>query len=313
MQWELRDGWLRESNEDLRCEAVLAELLLSGVGDEDFLEWPNGGFGRVVNRDVERIHPPGATEWATSRAVVELNRPGLYDHLPEGLFLQMRRTNPFIGADEAVEEVHRNNVVEQAARKFFLPLDHEFLHIRLLVELNEQRQATELIKGDRRGGIARFWDPPASLSGKALGGLLMLLPEMHGIVGSEEAVARVLAELLRVPVRLAYAFVERVFDAGDAKPPPLDAAKLGLDTILGGDARLTERVLRLVIGPVGPDVADRFAPGQLGRRQVSELMQYLVAADQRWELDILVAAEEEATYLGRNGVYRRLGVSTVLN
>lgn len=311
--WERWDETLRSDAVDLRAEAVLAELLLAAVVPPDgFIQWPNGGFGRTAGPDIERLHPAGAIEWSAARAVVELNRPGLYDLLPEGLFHQVQRTRPFIGAGDAVEEVRHNNAVEEAARAFFLPLDHELLHTRLQVELNERRLTAELLK-DRTGkGVTGFWDPPKVFSGKELGRLLMLLPQCHRITGDTEAMAHAIGEVLGLPVRVSHHYAQ-LHDAPQHGAPAMDGMHLGVDTVLHGRMATVERLLRVTIGPLDPAVADTFGPGQPGAVKLHKLMEYLAAGDQLWEMDIEVRPSPAGSRLEGEGVSCRLGVSTILD
>lgn len=313
LQWEIRDRGLRDSTVDLRAEAVLAELLLAGNAEaDDFVLMPNGGFGRGARRDVERLHPPGAMEWSGQRAIVEMNRLGLYDLLPEGLFHPVRRTRPFVNADDAVREVQHNNEVEKAARAFFLPLDHELLLARLQLELGERQLTAELLN-DRTGrGVVGFWQPPAELSGEELGRLLMLLPHCHRITGSIKAMAKALSEILSVPVNITHAYVGRSASPA-ATGPALELATLGVDTVLHGALDEVERILRIAVGPVHPMIADEFAPGQAGQRRLALLLEYLCAADQRWEVEVRLEEAECQVQLEANGVSCRLGLSTVLN
>ena len=73
---------------------------------------------------------------------------------------------------DAVEEVRRNKAIEEAARRFVLPLDHELLITRVQVELNERRMTAEFLMEKANRGLIRFWAPPEEFSGRELGKLL---------------------------------------------------------------------------------------------------------------------------------------------
>ncbi|MEZ4808098.1 MAG: type VI secretion system baseplate subunit TssG [Flavobacteriales bacterium] len=311
--WEYWDGLLRSDGVDLRAEAVLAELLLTAaIGPDGFIQWPNGGFGRTSSTDIARMHPGGTVEWAGNKPVVEVNRLGLYDLLPEGLFHPVQRSRPFIGADDAVKEIRHNNAIEEAARTFFLPLDHELLRTRLQVELNERRLTAELLK-DRTGkGVKGFWDPPKVFSGAELGRLLMILPQCHRITGDLVAMADAIGEILDLPVRIDHRYAHDHWD-----PPPdtpaLDTLHLGVDTLLHGPMSTVERFLHVIIGPLDPDQANTFGQEQPGEAKVHKLMEYFAAGDQLWVLDIEVSPSASGSRLEEEGVSCRLGVSSILN
>lgn len=311
--WELWDGMLKADAADLRAEAVLAELLLnSAIPSNSFIQWPNGGFGRAAGTDIERLSPPGAIAWADLKAVVELNRPGLYDLLPEGLFHQMQRSRPFIGAADVVDDIRHNNAIEEAARTFFLPIDHVLLDTRLHVELNERRLTAELLK-DRTGtGVTGFWDPPKVFSGMELGKLLMLIPQFHRITGDTVAMAHAIGDVLDMPVCIEHRYVQDR-RAPQQAPPALDDMHLGVDSVLHGLTTTVERLMVVKIRPLDPAKGDDLAPGQPGAIKLHKLMEYLAAADQLWDLEVEMPPSYGGSRLEGEGVSCRLGVSTILN
>jgi|GEM_PF-1342688 len=312
-RWDIWDRDLRSEACDLRVEAVLAELILaSAIPSDGFLQWPNGGFGRTAARDIQHLHPAGALEWAAATPVVEVNRPGLYDLLPEGLFHEMRRSRPFIGADAAVEEVRRNNAIAEAARSFFLPLDNELLRLRLHVELNERRLTSELLLDHTGKGVTGFWDAPQELSARELGKLLMLLPTCHRITSDTEAMAFAVSEVLGVPVRIGHTYA-RYEPIMRPDSPALENSHLGVDTVLGDAPEIHERILLITMGPLEPAVADTFGLGQPGRKKLSILMEYFAAADQVWDMVFHLIPGMEGAQLDGEGASCRLGVSTILN
>ena len=309
-QWHIK---LRGDAADLRGEVVLAELLSSSaIQPDQFLYWPNGGFGRAAEQDIERFHPPGALEWSQNKAVVELNRTSLYDLLPEGLFHEVRRTRPFVGVEEIVEEVKHNNAIEGSARLFFLPFDEELMRAHLLVELNERRLTAELIK-DRTGkGVKDFWDPPTEFNGDELGKLLMILPYCHKITGDLPAMEKAVGVILGIPVRIAHRFKPHTQETKLATLP-MENTHLGVDTVLSGNITSHERVLVVSLGPIHSVLANTFGPSRSGAVKLSKLMEYFTAADQPWELDIHVDHDSGAHGLLLGGVSCSLGVSSILN
>ena len=310
--WVSRDLRLRSEADDLRAEVVLAELALSGQLDPmDVLIWPSGGFRRAAERDIKQIVPAGAMEWSPKRAVMELNRLGLYDLLPEGVFHAVRRSKPFVDPEEIIQEIRRNDEVEEAARLFFVPLDYELQFARLQIELAERRLTAEMLH-DRTGrGVRGFWEPPREFNQKEVGKLLMLLPRIHRVTGSLPAMADAISGVLGVPVTMDHAY--RQVHGINMSAPALEAATLGVDTVLYGAPSEVERCLMISIGPLEQSRADDFAPSESGFLKLSRMMEYLCAADQVWELDVRLDEQHHQSRLEGNGVSCRLGVSTMLN
>lgn len=312
-RWEAWSAVLRDGAEDLRAEVVMAELLLSGaLRGPEFFFMPNGGFQRPMDRDIERLLPPGSLEMAMQHAAVELNRRGLYDGLPEGVFHQSKRSKPFKPLEEVVRELHENDRIEKDARRFFWPLDHELIWARVLIELNERRLTTELLDDRTRRGVVRFWDPPDCFSEDELGDLLVLMPVCYRMVSDLRLVSEAMTELLQVPVRLEYGY-HSVLVPADPRIGGLSEGQLGVDTVLSGEVRVCERVLEVVLGPSEAQVANTFSEGQIARRKLEHLMDLFIPADQRWLLHLDLSPAVVGAHLATDQSFCRLGVTSILN
>lgn len=319
-KWEQWRDLLHAGAEDLRPEVVIGELLIAGALTEDEVFFiRNGGTFRSVGRDIERILPPGSTEHKTERGFVELNRAGVYDGLPEGLFHQGKRSKPFRSIEEIKDEYRANEAIEKDARKFFWPLDHELSWARVMIELNERRLTTDLLD-DRSGrGVLRFWDPPDYFTEEEKGDLLMLLPLCYRLVGDLKLTAQAMEEVLQVKVELVQRIISRPLTAGSDGPSSgssdlrLSAMQLGVDSLLSGDAETLEQALVVRLGPMDAQVANTFAPGQVGRRKLDHLLGLFTRADQFATVEVRVRPAPAGARLATERGYCRLGVTSILN
>lgn len=312
-KWETWKRTLEGGAEDLRPEVVIGELLIAGaLTENDIYFIRNGGSKRSVNRDIERVLPPGSTEFRTERGMVELNRAGIYDGLPEGVFHQPKGSRPFRSIEEVKEEYVENERIERDARKFFWPIDHELSWARVMIELNERRLTTDLLD-DRTGrGVLRFWDPPPFFSDEEKGDLLMLMPLCYRLVGDLRLSAQAMEEVLQVPVDLSPRIVERPLEAVE-DTGGLAYTQLGVDSLLGGPTMVLEQVLVARLGPMDAQVANTFAPGQVGRRKLDHLLGLLTRADQFAQVEIAVKPAPAGARLATERGYCRLGVTSILD
>jgi Type VI secretion, TssG len=320
-KWETWKELLELGAEDLRPEVVVGELLIAGALREDELFFQrNGGTFRSVARDIERVLPPGTTEHKTARGLVELNRAGIYDGLPEGLFHQSKRSKPFRSIEEIKEEYRSNEEIEKSARKFFWPLDHELSWARVMIELNERRLTTDLLD-DRSGrGVLRFWDPPDFFSEDEKGDLLMLLPLCYRLVGNLKLTAQAMEEVLQVKVELEQRIVARPLKAAApengntvADGAALSEMQLGVDSLLDGAAETLELAMIVRVGPMDAQLANTFAQGQVGRKKLDHLLSLLLRADQFAEVEVRVKPAPAGARLATERGYCRLGVTSILN
>ena len=312
-KWQQWGALLSEGAEDLRPEVVIGELLIAGALREDDLFFiRNGGSKRSVGRDIERMIPPGTTEHKTERGMVELNRAGIYDGLPEGVFHQGKRSKPFKSIEEIKDEYKENEEIEKQARRFFWPIDHELTWARVMVELNERRLTTDLLD-DRTGrGVLRFWDPPDVFSEEEKGDLLMLLPLCYRLVGDLRLTAQAMEEVLQVRVELRTRVMDRPLELGQEAGRLADT-QLGVDSLLMGAAHVLEQGLVVCLGPMDAQLANTFAPGQVGRHKLDHLLALLTRADQFATVEIRVNPAPAGARLATERGYCRLGVTSILN
>ena len=311
--WSIWKDLLEGGAEDLRPEVVVGELLISGVlSENDLFFIRNGGTKRSVSRDIERVQLPGSTELRSERGMIELNRAGIYDGLPEGVFHQPKGSRPFRSIEEVKEEFVENERIERDARKFFWPIDHELSWARVMIELNERRLTTDLLDDVTGRGVLRFWDPPSYFSDEEKGDLLMLMPLCHRLVGDPVLSAQAMEEVLQVPVRLSTRIDERSLETDQDLGMQSDM-QLGVDSLLSGPATVLEQVLVARIGPMDAQVANTFAPGQLGRRKLDHLLGLLTRADQLAQVEIVVTPAPAGARLATERGYCRLGVTSILN
>ncbi len=319
-KWETWKELLEHGSEDLRPEVVIGELIIAGALQEDDLFFiRNGGSFRSVARDIERVLVPGSTEHKTERGLIELNRAGIYDGLPEGLFHQAKRSKPFRGIEEIKEEYVLNEEIEKNARKFFWPVDHELSWARVMIELNERRLTTDLLD-DRSGrGVLRFWDPPDFFTEDEKGDLLMLLPLCYRLVGDLKLTAQAMEEVLQVKVELEQRIVARPLIMGGAgleegmADRSLSGMQLGVDSLLEGAAETLEQALVVRVGPMDAQLANTFAPGQVGRKKLDHLLSMLIRADQFAQVEVRVKPAPAGARLATERGYCRLGVTSILN
>ncbi len=319
-KWHRWKDLLAGGKEDLRPEVVVGELLIAGaLTEEEVFFIRNGGTFRSVGRDIERVLPPGSTEHRTARGMVEINRSGIYDGLPEGLFHQTKRSKPFRSIEEIKDEFRANEEIEKNARKFFWPLDHELSWARVLIELNERRLTTDLLD-DRSGrGVLRFWDPPEFFSEDEKGDLLMLLPLCYRLVGNLKLTAQAMEEVLQVKIDLEMRIIARSLEprhntaSTDDAEGALASMQLGVDSLLTGHAETLEQALLVRLGPMDAQLANTFAPGQVGRKKLDHLLCLLIRADQPVEVELSVKPAPAGARLATERGYCRLGVTSILN
>ncbi|WP_157976828.1 hypothetical protein [Taibaiella helva] len=214
----------------LRAEALCAEMMENGIPFDEIIIRMAGSFRKSYRNDVERVRAPKESGGAL---VIEINRDGLYDRLPEGLFHQTRGGGNTNNLRAMTGEYRRYRDEERLARKFFQPIEQELFRYAVLTEAEERQLQFGMLKGKLDKEFYRFWNIDAQLPEGPASVLVLIMPWIRQIKGDLQLTARALSMMLGLPVT-GTTHIEGEQDVpaegfllGD------DAVVLGVDTVCG--------------------------------------------------------------------------------
>ncbi|MGE3171974.1 MAG: type VI secretion system baseplate subunit TssG [Planctomycetota bacterium] len=268
--------------------------------------------------DVQAAEPPSGPEagrrpWRVAVNFMGLANPGVQGSLPSwyaNLIVEEQRA-----ANKLAPERRR-----QPLRDFVDLFNHRFLSLWFRAWLKHNLPVQ--LELDRRGPVRRAL---LSLVGLGTAGLQEQLRIDPNVLLGNAAV------FTRRPATAAglRAVLEGHFGVAVAVEPfvvssqPLDRAEqlaldgrrqLGLDTLLGESAQLTQGKFRLRLGPLGWDRFADFLPGSAGMGELQQVVRTLVGME--FDYDVrLVLAEHDVPTLGLGDEFAdraRLGWSTWL-
>src|ERR1700712_905735 len=107
-----------EKYAELNAETLFAELLQNGLGSNQLNISKNGAFKKLYRKDIDKAFFD-QDDQDTTIATVGINRDGIYDVLPEGLFHQPTSAGSGINTVAMVAESRRLKEEEKKARLFF--------------------------------------------------------------------------------------------------------------------------------------------------------------------------------------------------
>lgn len=315
---------------DLRLEVVLAELSYQGLDplrdvmihtwslfERDYRSDVDLEDDRIVIGDARSLDQEkrsvkvgnssianakdDKSEWEYDdviRQTVFINlvthRDGLYDYLPEGLFHQPVNKTRDRDQSDWVNEIEQQFEREQAARRFFQPIEQEFYHQRLLLEFEERKYllTEESLRQNEGGEIFRtFWQLPSGLlSIRQLNNLLHLLPIAQRITGDLQLLTQTFELILGLSVKIAIVAPLTYLIPADAQvlaneeisigPEPFELGRLSLGGFaLGGMYQDTMPAMQIVIGPLNTDQFSEFLPGGRSRQILDLLEGYFIPAE----------------------------------
>jgi hypothetical protein len=245
---------------DLRAEVLGAEFIKNGISADQLSFRTVGGFRRPTGKDVQDIQTERSDK-GEERLTIRVNREGIYDMLPEGVFhFHPGDKKEKKGKQKVLENIRESRNKEQFARKFFAPIEDEFRHVSLQLE-NRKRSLLQPGAMDRnRELFESIYGDCGILNEYQLLALLYILPIVHKIRGDLDKIGRCIALLIGYRVAV---FVRSRPHAETlaGNPPRLGTAALGIDTVLGNSFQSFNKFYDISIENIEKERLTAFFPG----------------------------------------------------
>ena len=214
--------------EDYKATVIASELIEHGFPLEDIYFRNVSIFRRFVSKDVNNI------QWESDDAgpdklVLELNREGLYDMLPDGLThaKNSRITDPNI-TNEFV--LHRKQ--EEHARKFFSTFENEFIHFSLQLEILERELYDNKNEIQVREFFEYFYGDSRFLTDIQVLTLLYILPLSNKIRADIKLISQTLSKILNYRIVVSKEKNKlQALNISDSTAR-LNESTLGIDTVI---------------------------------------------------------------------------------
>ncbi len=303
---------------DVRLEVLLAELLENNAIEfNDVLVRPIGLFGRGYQRDLHDIQfkeiEVGKVK-EIDKIIFSVWREGIFDALPEGLFFKPLNRKYKKSSHEIQEEIKKTQQRERAARDFFLPIDHEFFHHKVVLEQIERETVPGFTSETGREVFLKdFWDIDLQdISPDQKTTLLYFLPYAFKFKADMAKLEEVFSAVLKEKVVIRKTRGQEA-ELADEFIPRLGETFLGINTILGntfndGLPTYRIRVLELINKEV-----EKYLPGRSQDKLIKVLMAFFFPLDYEYQVSIDVRRREMQFKLDNTKHQGLLGLNTILN
>ncbi len=231
---------LAQLNFDIRVESLAATLLECEPAlfkhPEQFLVRPGGHLTRSGGKELQKVEAVEQWTDADEKVVnlyLDINREGLYDILPEALFL-----HPDEPCENDAEKAELLSKQVAAGRLFLLPFEEAFYQARIGVEYREQ---TALLRPDlflatlfgeaeteNSGPVETTVDDELTRSRRTLA---LILPVIDQLIAQPELRKKALERILGKKVSI------------DITPPEIIPIPAELQSTLGEDSVLGENTV----------------------------------------------------------------------
>ena len=278
-------------NKDLRAEFIAMELMDKGFRADQIYFAPQGLFRRSYRKDIMDIRFEDE-DGEDLKVFFHVSREGIYDALPEGLFHKPIQKKIQPSKDEIIDEFKLHRKEKASARKFFLPLDNEFIRERLLMEMEERRGAVEYLFSHESESVILFSEIFKHLSESQSLLVARLLPVLNGIRGDLDTAIYFISEVLEEQVVISsHERKQKRFLADENMT--IDNCKLGHTFILGDSFEEAVSVLRFDIGPITKTQFRDYFPKGKKDRIFRFLCNLLIPIEYVIETSLLLKDEEK--------------------
>lgn len=270
---------------DVRLEVLVADMLADQVHLEDILICPAGLFKRRFHKDIEGASIKEFLGNDQQYLALEVNREGIYDMLPQGIFHQTERTLAKEKTGDTVNMIKLQRVIEAESRKFFLPFEQEFFYLRIRLELEERKYWNEKSDLFLEELFQRIWSFPEFMLKKQLSQLIFLLPKVQEIAGDLEAISTFLTYILEDEVKAAIVTSDLCFDEGLV--PLLGKAQLGINFIAGNHVADFIPGMEIIVRPTSPERISDYLEDGRQRKVLQHLLNYVVPMETNTTIKVL--------------------------
>ena len=219
---------------DYLAEVVAATLIEEGVSPDSIQITRLGSSRMKVGKDIENVRMEYSPDDEINDCLrIYVNREGLYDVLPEGVF--------FLGIDllestdikKVVNQVRQYRKEEMEIRKFFSVFEDEIDRTIVQMQLLERRVDRKNVYPDFTNVFTAYWPVIRQLSLEQATLFMRIIPIIHKIRGNEHKITKALSLILGLPVTLTHVLNRKKCGSF----PAFGQARLGETLVIGTEFR----------------------------------------------------------------------------
>ena len=298
---------------DFKATAIAAEMIENEmVKVSEIIILPKGPKKRAYDKEIAGLEV--SLSDITNRRVmnISINRDGLYDMLPEGLFHKPPASSVMITEEEMIKDIKARRAEEKQTRNFFAPFEAELNHLRTMIELYENRIDKKNEYDDLINIFLNEWQEFSCFTNKQMLILMHVLPVIHEQRNNIAFISNVLGMMFKVPLTITrkFSYHQSKSDV-NGSVTALGGAALGVNFIAGNVIEPEEELL-INIGPVSATHMMEFLPGGLTSKAIDIMLSYFLPLQTGLRFNLVASAESQKLVIGGAGANSILGYTTFL-
>lgn len=300
---------------DIKAEAIIADLAENGLKPEDYVTKQKGIFKRRYTRDIDSI---GKLKLENTQNILTftLNRDGLYDALPEGLFHKK------LGNENSSHTKYSENSVElrqeeKAARNFFLPFENEIFNQRVNLELEERKVLSRFSEKIFNDIYPELWSLHRTVNRDYVYRMVLMLHLSYKIVGNIELTARCLQSIIEEKVnaklvRSSHSSTPTSANNTNSGNSNLGLGTLGVDFVCGENYNTPVVQYVFTIGPLKNTQASDYLKEGAVTKFLNCFYNYFIPIEFDVKTKIVLNTKEQNFHLGGEFAGPVLGYETAI-
>lgn len=296
-----------------------AATLAAGIIDQDEINHdhlmilPVGARQRAYSKEIAAISTYQSVFRNREMTLIQVNREGLYDMLPEGLFHKPPASSVMITEEEMVKDIKERREQEKQARLFFAPFEAELNQLRTTVELYENRLDKKTEHDELVNIFLKEWQEFKCFTNKQMIILMHVLPVIHEQRNNLTFISKVLSIMFDADFDLQYQLVHNTAMAAQTArlETKLGSGVLGVNFI-AGNVQEPEEELVLTIGPLNAHQMLTFLPGTPSAQALAVLLDYFIPLGTTTNSKFVVEPDYQKLVLGPQEDNACLGFTTYL-
>ncbi len=276
---------------DFRAEVIAAAFAKEAELGNRVIINPTGLHNRTYSKDIEEVRDWNPHFSDEPYQCIDTPREGLFDMLPQYLFVQPRSPDGAQNTDRLLADIRFDRQIEEETRLFFRPFDVELNHLRTLaVHYDDAVDRFD----DARVIIDQFaqhWPILNRMNPTEAGLFLSMLPHIHELRSDLHWFSRLLERFFKVPVHIEAGRHLRRPVRTDNRPS-LANCRLGVDSVVGDRFDDGRNGVQIVLGPVPIAEVERFLPGSKTLALLDELIGYFIPIATEVSVSVRTAAPQ---------------------
>jgi hypothetical protein len=267
---------INELETDYKAEVVAASLLGYYHAAERIFIKRMGINDRAKNKDVV-ILKNKSFNMEDESLIIETNREGIYDYMPEGTFHIPTLGNINNSTDNIIEEIRKQKKAEEEARLFFMPFELEASYVELSALYYENCLDNKGANEDLLNVLKELWPIMQQLDESDAKTFIHLLPFFHAARGNKIWFQKCMTAFLGYPVAVTNVH-HLVEEDSNANNLLLSRTTLGINTLLCGNHYNGNVNWQINIGPVEANDISKFIVGSNFNKLLYAIYDYCLPA-----------------------------------